>query len=138
MSPNDEFQARVEATEASEDDATLPSPSPAKKSKEYGTSQTPDATSLSRERPSDYAAAAEGNSVILRVKHECFGLARGTMSAEDYAAPNSKCIKCSECGESTFHCIYEIRRVYRMSYHIAFRPSELADGRQHYCLLSVA
>ena len=94
------FQARVDTAEASEGDHTLPSPSPVKKPKEYGASQTPDATSVSAaaahgERPS----AAEGNSVILRVKHECFGLARGTMSADDYAAPNSKCIKCSECGE---------------------------------------
>ena len=101
MGPNYGFQARVEAAEATtEDDRALPSPSPAKRPKEYGASQTPDAAAASlstaAERPLDCAAE---NSVILRVKHECFGLARGTMSADDYAAPNSKCIKCSECGE---------------------------------------
>ena len=94
MSSNDRFQARVEASDVAEADRSSPSSTAKNSPKEYGASQDIDAASSAtgREHP-------EGGPVLLKVKHECFGLARGTMSTEDYTAPNSKCIKCSDCGE---------------------------------------
>ena len=115
MSSNDPFQARVEASDAAEADRSSPS-SPAKKPpQEYGASQDIDAASSATDREHP-----EGGPVLLKVKHECFGLARGTMSTEDYTAPNSKCIKCSDCGEcQTVKCA---------GFHLSDSPTKFATS----------
>ena len=100
---HDQFQSRAEDAGASEDDAAAhssPPPLTAATTKTLKEDTPPATAAAAASLTADFRDRPSATSVTLKVKHECFGLAKGTMTADDYAAPNSKCIKCSECGES--------------------------------------